>query len=339
MLEQVREAHASGARLEKIAECLNLSEKTLKRWAENPTRIDARKGAQKQAQHALSEKEKEHILAVVNTPQFRDLPPSKIVPLLADEGTYLASESTMYRLLKTEKQLAHREKSKPRKNKKPDSLVAKAPNQVWSWDITYLKTQVRGIYYYLYLHIDIFSRKIVGWQVNDVESSELAAELFIGLCKKEKVTPFSLRLHSDNGAPMKGATMLATLQHLGVVPSFSRPSVSDDNPYSESLFKTMKYRPGYPENPFESIQAAQEWVAKFVMWYNEEHLHSGINFVTPMSRHKGEDEEILVKRKAVYEAARANKPRRWSRNTRAWRWESEVILNSRKSDSGQQVSA
>jgi putative transposase len=316
-----------------------LSEKTLKRWADNPTRIDARKGAQKQPHHALSEEEREHILEVVNTPQFRDLPPSKIVPLLADEGTYLASESTMYRLLKTEKQLAHREKSKPRKNKLPDSLIAKAPNQVWSWDITYLKTQVRGIYYYLYLHIDIFSRKIVGWQVNEVESSELAAELFMDLCKKEKVAPFSLRLHSDNGAPMKGATMLATLQHLGVVPSFSRPSVSDDNPYSESLFKTMKYRPGYPENPFESIQAAREWVSKFVKWYNEEHLHSGINFVTPLSRHKGEDEEILVKRKAVYEAAKANKPRRWSGNTRAWKWESEVILNSRKSDSGRQVSA
>ena len=272
-----------------------MSEKTLKRWNQNPASVDGRKGAPKQLPQALSTEEKDHILEVVNTPQFRDLPPSKIVPLLADEGTYLASESTMYRLLKTEKQLAHREKSKPRKNKKPDSLVAKAPNQVWSWDITYLKTQVRGIYYYLYLHIDVFSRKIVGWQVNEVESAELAAELFMELCKNEKVLPFSLRLHSDNGAPMKGATMLATLQHLGVVPSFSRPSVSDDNPFSESLSKTMKYRPGYPENPFESIQTAQEWVSKFVTWYNEEHLHSGINFVTPLSRHKGEDEGILVK--------------------------------------------
>lgn len=316
-----------------------MSEKTLKRWNQNPASVDGRKGALKQLPQALSTEEKDHILEVVNTPQFRDLPPSKIVPLLADEGTYLASESTIYRLLKTEKQLAHREKSKPRKNKKPDSLVAKAPNQVWSWDITYLKTQVRGIYYYLYLHIDIFSRKIVGWQVNEVESAELAAELFMELCKNEKVLPFSLRLHSDNGAPMKGATMLATLQHLGVVPSFSRPSVSDDNPFSESLFKTMKYRPGYPENPFESIQTAQEWVSKFVTWYNEEHLHSGINLVTPLSQHKGEDEGILVKRKAVYEAAKANNPSRWSGNTRAWKWESEVILNSRKSDSGQQVSA
>ncbi len=339
MLTQVRVAQESGARIERIAECLNISEKTLKRWSANPHKIDGRKHADKHIPHALNEKEKEKILAVVNGPQFRNLPPSKIVPLLADMGVFLASEATLYRLLKTEKQLAHREKSRPRKHKKPNALVAKAPNQVWSWDITYLKTQVRGAYFYLYLHIDIFSRKIVGWQVNEIESAELAADLFSELCKKERVIPHSLKLHSDNGAPMKGATMLATLQYLGVVPSFSRPSVSDDNPYSESLFKTMKYRPGYPENPFESIQAAQEWVSKFVHWYNEEHLHSGINFVTPASRHNGEDEKILAKRKSVYEVAKSKNPGRWSGMTRAWKWESEVVLNSRKSDSVGQVNA
>jgi putative transposase len=338
LLAQVRVAQESGARIERIAECLNISEKTLKRWSVNPQKTDGRKHADKYVPHGLSDEEKENILKVVNSPQFRNLPPSKIVPLLADKGVYLASEATLYRLLKTEKQLAHREKSRPRKHKKPNALVAKAPNQVWSWDITYLKTQVRGSYFYLYMHIDIFSRKVVGWQVNEIESAELAADLFSELCKNERVIPHSLKLHSDNGAPMKGATMLATLQYLGVVPSFSRPSVSDDNPYSESLFKTMKYRPGYPENPFESIQAAQEWVADFVHWYNEEHLHSGINFVTPASRHNGEDEEILVKRKAVYEAAKAKNPGRWSGMTRAWKWESEVVLNSRKSDSVHQVS-
>jgi putative transposase len=335
----VRVAQESGARIERIAECLNISEKTLKRWSENPHKIDGRKHSDKHVPHRLSDKEKENLLKVVNSPQFRNLPPSKIVPLLADKGVFLASEATLYRLLKTEKQLAHREKSRPRKHKKPNALVAKAPNQVWSWDITYLKTQVRGSYFYLYLHIDIFSRKIVGWQVNEMESAELAADLFSELCKKERVIPHSLKLHSDNGAPMKGATMLATLQYLGVVPSFSRPSVSDDNPYSESLFKTMKYRPGYPENPFENIQAAQEWVSDFVHWYNEEHLHSGINFVTPASRHNGEDEEILAKRKAVYEAAKVKNPGRWSGMTRAWKWESEVVLNSRKSDSFHQVNA
>ena len=137
----------------------------------------------------------------------------------------------------------------------------------------------------------------------------------------------------------QGATMLATLEHLGVVPSFSRPGVSDDNPYSESLFKTMKYRPGYPEHPFESIDAARKWVADFVIWYNEIHFHSGINFVTPSSRHSGKDKLILLKRKAVYEAAKAINPNRWSGNTRAWQWESEVTLNKHRTDSDRKASA
>ena len=316
-----------------------MSEKTINRWIKNPSAIDGRKGAIKNVSHALNASEKAHILSVVNTPEYRDLPPSKIVPCLADKGIYLASEKVIYRLLKTEKQLAHREKSKPRKNKMPDSLVATGPNQVWSWDITYLKSPIRGAFYYLYMHIDIFSRKIVGWQVNEVESADLAAKLFENLCKNEGVFPFSLRLHSDNGGPMKGATMLATLEHLGVVPSFSRPGVSDDNPYSESLFKTMKYRPGYPEHPFESIDAARKWVADFVIWYNEIHFHSGINFVTPSSRHSGKDKLILLKRKAVYEAAKAINPNRWSGNTRAWKWESEVTLNKHRTDSTRKASA
>ena len=332
-------AQLAGARVEVIAECLGISEKTIERWRKNPAKLDGRKGAQKVVVQALSQEEKANILHVVNTPRFRDMPPSKIIPLLADDGIFLASESTVYRLLKTEEQLAHRDKSKPRKHKKPGALTATGPNQVWSWDITYLKTQVRGMYYYLYLHIDIFSRKIVGWQVHESESADLAAELFMALCKKEEVLPFSLKLHSDNGASMKGATMLATLQYLGVVPSFSRPSVSDDNPYSEALFKTMKYRPGYPEKPFESLEAAREWVSKFVEWYNSEHLHSGISFVTPLSRHQGKDSEILAKRCSVYNAAKAKNPRRWSGNTRAWKWESEVVLNSHRSDSSKKVSA
>lgn len=339
MLAQIAEANRNGARRAQATTALGLCIRTLERWAASECRSDGRKGASKHGPHALSEEEKSKVLSRVNSAEFRDLPPSKIVPRLADKGEYLASESSIYRLLKTEKQLAHRQKSAPRVHRKPDALTATAPNQVWTWDITYLKTLVRGSYYYLYMHIDIFSRKIVGWQVNECESAEYAAELFKGLCVNENVTPYSLRLHSDNGSPMKGATMLATLEHLGVIPSFSRPSVSDDNPYSEALFKTLKYHPAFPEKPFESIDGASSWVNKFVNWYNNEHLHSGISFVTPASRHRLKDKEILEKRRAVYEAARERNPLRWSGNTRAWKCESEVTLNSRRADSCKKVSA
>ena len=164
---------------------------------------------------------------------------------------------------------------------KPRALCATAPDQLFSWDITYLPTLIKGIYFYLYLFMDIFSRKIVGWQIYETESSELAAEVMRDICERENIAPNQVVLHSDNGSPMKGATMLATLQALGVVPSFSRPAVSNDNPYSESLFKTLKYRPAYPRRAFENLLAARQWVGTFVQWYNHEHRHSAIGFVTP----------------------------------------------------------
>ncbi|VAW51319.1 Mobile element protein [hydrothermal vent metagenome] len=206
----------------------------------------------------------------------------KSVPKLADEGRYLASESTFYRVLKAEKQLQHRQKSKPvRQVKKPRALTATGANQLYCWDITYLPTQVLGLFFYLYLVMDIYSRKIVGWQIYERESSALAADLMTDICQRESVKPNQVILHSDNGSPMKGATMQATLQALGVVPSFSRLSVSNDNPYSESLFRTLKYRPEYPENAFGDLSAARIWVKGFVGWYNDEHLHSSIKFITP----------------------------------------------------------
>ena len=202
-----------------------------------------------------------------------------------------------------------------------------APDQLFSWDITYRPTPTKGIYFYLYLFMDIFSRKIVGWQVHDVESSELAGEVIRDICKRENIAPNQVVLHSDNGSPMKGATMLATLQTLGVMPSFSRPAVSNDNPYSESLFKTMKYRPVYPRKAFANILAARQWVGTFVAWYNHEHRHSGIAFVTPAQRHAGLDGDLLRQRVKVYEAAKAQHPERWSGATRNWNPVSIVHLN------------
>jgi putative transposase len=178
--------------------------------------------------------------------------------------------------------------------------------------------------------MDVFSRFIVGWTIEEVESADHAAKLITRICNQEGILQDQLTLHADNGAPMKGATMLATLQWLGVASSFSRPSVSDDNPFSESLFKTLKYRPSYPDGAFSSLSEAQEWVTRFVQWYNTEHLHSGIRFVTPASRHAGVDADILIKRSVVYEKAKLANPLRWSGQTRNWSIIKEVHLNPRK---------
>lgn len=278
----------------------------------------------------LTDGERQRILDIVNSPEFRDKSPAQIVPLLADERDYVASESSFYRVLKAAGLSAHRGRSKPPTRKKPKELVATGPNQVYSWDITYLKSAVAGMFFYLYFFMDVYSRKIVGYAVHDEQSSEFASDLINDICATERINRDQLSLHSDNGSPMKGATMLATLQRLGVMPSFSRPSVSNDNPYSEALFKTAKYCPQYPTKPFESKQEALAWVSDFVQWYNEEHLHSGIRFVTPASRHRGEDVEILANRHRVYEDAKRRRPERWSGSTRNWNHIGEVLLNCLK---------
>jgi transposase InsO family protein len=265
---------------------------------------------------------------VANSEEYGHLPPSQIVPRLADQGHYLASESTFYRLLRAANQLTHRRGEHPTKSRtKPRAIRATAPNQLYSWDITYLPSTCRGRFFYLYLFVDIFSRKIVGWQVYEEESSALASELVRDVCLREKIAPNQLILHSDNGSPMKGSTMLATLQQLGVMPSLSRPAVSNDNPYSESLFKTLKYRPRYPLIPFDSVLEARTWTANLVEWYNNEHRHSAIKFVTPAQRHAGLDDDILLNRRAVYEKARDQNPQRWSNGTRNWARVQSVDLN------------
>jgi putative transposase len=190
-----------------------------------------------------------------------------------------------------------------------------------------LPTSVNGRYFYLYLFMDVFSRKVVGWQVYETESGDLASEVMRDVCKREHIAPGQVVLHSDNGSPMKGATMLATLQALGVMPSFSRPAVSNDNPFSESLFRTMKYRPTYPTRPFENLLAARQWVGRFVQWYNHEHRHSAIGFVTPDQRHMRIDTALLNQRVQVYEAAKARHPQRWSGATRNWQPVNIVHLN------------
>jgi putative transposase len=322
----VAEANETGANKAKACDLLGVSVRTVERWAKQP--CDGRKGPTAKPAHTLTAEERQRVLDVSNSQEYANLPPGQIVPLLADKGEFIASESSFYRVLKAADMLAHRSKSQPRRHVKPEELVATAPNQIWSWDITYLmRSTLRGMFFYLYLPMDIFSRGIVHWEVHDNENAELAAKMIETACAKQSISRNQITLHSDNGGPMKGATMLATLQMLGVAPSFSRPKVSDDNPYSESLFKTLKYRPGYPAHGFANIDEARAWVEKFVHWYNNIHLHSGINWVTPASRHAGQDLAVLDKRHAVYEAARKRNPSRWSRDTRNWKRVEVVELN------------
>jgi putative transposase len=330
----VSEAVVAGARQDRACKVIELSERTLQRWQGAQAASGDRRPARRQTpSNQLSMREREHVLAIANSEAFGHLPPSQIVPRLADSGHYVASESTFYRILKAHGQLSHRGAQRPaRPRSKPRALCASAPAELFSWDITYLPTSIKGVYFYLYLFVDIFSRKIVGWQVYESESSELASEVLRDICGREHIRPNQIVLHSDNGSPMKGATMLATLQALGVMPSFSRPAVSNDNPYSESLFKTMKYRPTYANRAFSSLLAARQWVGGFVHWYNEEHRHSAIGFVTPAQRHAGQDAELLKKRVAVYEAAKATHPGRWSGATRNWKPVLVVHLNPEKQD-------
>ena len=332
ILTLIAEAQGAGARQAKACALMGISARTVQRWDQPGHAQDGRLEAKREPANKLTELERQRIITMANEKEYAGLPPGKIVPQLADQGHYIASESTFYRVLKASHQLHHRQKARPTGpgGKRPKALTATAANQVYTWDITYLPTLVRGLFLYLYLVLDIYSRKIVGWQVYEDESSALAAELMTDLCQREGIARDQVTLHSDNGGPMKGATLLATLQELGVIPSFGRPGVSDDNPYSESLFRTLKYCPEYPEHPFADLAAARRWVQEFVDWYNQVHLHSSIKFVTPDQRHLGKDVEILAKRHQVYLKAKAKNPNRWSGETRNWQPIKEVRLNPEK---------
>ena len=279
--------------------------------------------------HARPPQERAQVLAVAHRAEFRDATPKSIVPTLADRGEYVASESTFYRVLREAGEMTHRGRARPPTPRPVPTHTSTGPNQVWSWDITYLPTTVKGVFLYLYLVMDIWSRRIMGWAVHPTESSDHAAVLLARACEVAGVKPGTLVIHSDNGGPMRGATLLATLQKLGVMPSYSRPRVSDDNPFSEALFRTLKYVPWYSGKPFENADGASRWVEGFVRWYNREHLHSGISFVTPDARHQELDAAQLENRRAVYQAARERHPSRWSRHTRRWEREAEVSINVR----------
>jgi transposase InsO family protein len=239
--------------------------------------------------HALTEAERAQVLSVANEPRFADVPPARIVPALADEGVYIASESTFQRVLRAQGQTRHRGRAKaPRKSRPPTTHVATAPRQLWCWDMTFLPTEVAGRWYFLYLILDVYSRKIVGFEVHEDDDSDHAARLVqrTALAEGIHAIPRAERpvLHGDNGATLKATTVLAMLWWLGVTPSYSRPRVSDDNAFVESLFRTAKYRPEFPAAGFADLGAAREWAREFAHWYNHDHRHSGIRYVSPAQR-------------------------------------------------------
>jgi len=331
-------ATQAGARQSAACAAIGLSPRTLQRWqdAEDGIRNDLRPFADRPTPaNKLSEEERDLIVATCASPEFASLPPSQIVPRLADQGTYIASESSMYRVLRARGQNHRRGRARPATRRKPPtSFEAKAPCQVWSWDITWLPGPVAGTFFYLYLIIDIFSRKIVGWEVHDRETADLAAHVLKRAVWAEKCLTSPLVLHADNGSPMKGATMKVTMERLGVVASFSRPRVSNDNPFSEALFRTCKYTPNWPTRGFATIDEARAWVQGFATWYNTQHRHSAIRFVTPDQRHRGEDRALLASRHQVYELARAARPERWSGRTRNWQPIGSVWLNPERPEAG-----
>jgi transposase InsO family protein len=320
-------AAEQGARPEIACGVLGISLRTAERWRRRPK--DLRAGPSNGPPHQLSAAEKDEIVRLANQPAYRNLSPEQVVAKLAAEGIYVCSERSLRRVLAERKLDRHRQRSKPATSRhKPREYVASEPLRVLSWDITYLKNAtVRGSYFFLYLFMDIWSRRIVAAQVHEVQSTELAADLLVDLSETHQLDTEKVVLHADNGPPMKGSTMLATLHALGITASFSRPSVSDDNAFVESLFRHLKYAPSYPRHGFLSLQDARDWVKRFVRWYNTEHLHSAIGLVTPEERHQGRDIAILEARRETYAAARQRNPRRWSRQPRAWHRPTIVTLN------------
>ena len=330
IVNNINTAVASGARKRQACEVIGLEIRTFQRWFKGEeVKADQRPGAKRPVPaNKLTEHERQAVMDCCNSQEFAHLPPNQIVPKLADQGRYLASESSFYRILKQANQLQPRGRSKARESiNKPTSYTATKPKQVWSWDISYLPSGVIGLHYYLYLFMDIYSRKIVGADVFDSENGTDAAELLQRSLWAETCVGQDLVLHSDNGAPMKSVTLREKMYDLGVVTSRSRPRVSNDNPYSESMFKTLKYCPQWPSKGFESLDEARRWVDNFVTWYNRDHQHSGIRYVTPNERHEGQDEEILKKRKKLYEQARKRHPARWSGRIRNWDLINAVELN------------
>ena len=251
---------------------------------------------------ALSLAERDTVHHTLNSDRFADQAPREVYATLLDEGTYLCSPSTMYRVLAKHTELRERRDQLRHPAYAKPELLATRPNQVWSWDITKLLGPTKWTYYYLYVMLDIFSRSVVGWLIADRESGVLAEQLIAETCAKQHIERDQLTIHADNGGPMIAKSVALLMTDLGVLPSHSRPHVSNDNPFSEAQFKTLKYQPDYPER-FGSLLEARTWAQAFFRWYNDEHHHSGIGFMTPAAVHSGTAARLYADRQHTLSAA------------------------------------
>ncbi|MCL2825119.1 MAG: IS3 family transposase, partial [Polyangiaceae bacterium] len=263
-------------------------------------------------QRTLSAAERQAVLDVLHSERFADKAPAEIWATLLDEGTYLCSERTIYRVLKDADEVRERRNQLRHPAYRKPELLATGPNQVWSWDITKLRGSAKWSYFYLYVIIDIFSRYTVGWMVATHESATLASRLIGDTCKKQNISPAQLTLHADRGSSMKSKAVALLLADLGVAKTHSRPYVSDDNPFSESQFKTLKYRPDFPAS-FGSLEDARCFCRCFFHWYNTEHRHTGIGLMTPSTVHHHQAEALTTKRRDVLMAAYREHPERFAR--------------------------
>ena len=332
-MDFLHEGLNAGASIRAIADLIGICSRTLRRWGLNISdqgfSVDRRKGAPHEVAHRFTAKERQRVIDSVNDPRFADLTPAQIVAILAEERMYVGSESTIYRIMRQEGLLNHRGRARsPREPRPVPVLEATGVYQVLAWDITLLPGHVKGQFYYLYMVMDVWSRRILGAEVHERECSELASAFFDRVCRDEGISKETAAvLQWDNGAPMRSFTLAAKMAELGVSLSFSRPRVSNDNAYAESWFRTMKYHQSYPLRRFRDLLSVKAWVDGFVGWYNAEHRHSGIKYVTPNQRHYGQADAICAIRQQTYQEAMHRHPQRWSRPPRDWSQPQVVSIN------------
>ena len=306
LLQAIDEAVASGARLYRACEVLQLSERRVRRWRATPD--DGRTGGYRAKDQKLSEEEKDRIVELVNRPDLKAIPLKAAYTTLLDEGVCLASFSTFLRVIK-ERGMRTTTGRKRKKGAKRPELKATGPNQVWCWDITWLESALLGKYFFLYMIIDMYSRKVVGWSVHAKENGRFARDLFARTLAAEGVRKDQIVIHADRGKPMRSRTLRALFNLLGVLASYSRPHTSNDNAYAESLFATFKNRVAFPQY-FVSIEAAESYCEQFFAWYNDSHFHSGLDNVTPSTVHAGFHGQVFAKRNALLEQHRLEHPTR-----------------------------
>lgn len=306
----VGEAKDLGVAEKTTCSFLGITPRTIQNWRSKGLR-DRRKGScHPTSRCALTDEEWDALYAVATSKRFADSTPEQIIATLAQEGTYIASVSSMYRVLRRRNALVHRSESKkPGITRESTEMIVTGPNQVWAWDVTWLKTPIRGLFLYAYTVIDLFDRTIVGWCIETYESDELSMRLFARITRDMKVIPAIV--HSDNGHPMRGMTLAVFLDSLFISRSYSRPRCSNDNAFIESWHKTLKYSVGYPKN-FASLEAARIWYADFVHWYNHDHQHSSLAYATPMQARTGKAEALFAERNKTIQEARKRNPLRWS---------------------------